>query len=436
MTIALSRSETPSRTRLAICIAAVAACLPYAALKIAWIAGSDIGTADADAADLMHDTATVIGNVVTLGLELGAVAIVAALTFVRRIPPLLVLGPIWVGTGLLAPVVIGLPTGLAAQAVAGGAPAPDDSGLHGWVFVLVYGGFIIQAPLLVGAFLLRAADQWPWVFRLHGPDVIRGATYPLQALMARVAVVVGMLIAIVYALWTIDANAFYGPNGFETVAQRTFLAVDGAFPIAGALGVLALVRRARPGSMRVPLGAAWIGSAASFSAAVLPLMDHESAFGSFVASVSGMLGVGLAITALLVLADARPPDQRVSTMRRILPTERSTVSGSTTSMSTVTPISFLILARRSAPTAVADSRTDSARRSTSTVIESILPSRVSTHWKWGDSCSVRKINSSICVGNRLTPRRMIMSSVRPVIFSIRRIVRAVPGSSRVRSRVR
>jgi hypothetical protein len=31
---------------------------------------------------------------------------------------------------------------------------------------------------------------------------------------------------------------------------------------------------------------------------------------------------------------------------------------------------------------------------------------------------------------------IIMSSVRPVTFSIRRIVRAVPGSSRVRSRVR
>ena len=31
---------------------------------------------------------------------------------------------------------------------------------------------------------------------------------------------------------------------------------------------------------------------------------------------------------------------------------------------------------------------------------------------------------------------MIISSVRPVIYSIRRMVRAVPGSSRVRSRVR
>ena len=41
------------------------------------------------------------------------------------------------------------------------------------------------------------------------------------------------------------------------------------------------------------------------------------------------------------------------------------------------------------------------------------------------------------VGNTLTPRRMIMSSERPVTFSMRRIPgRAVPGNSRVRSRVR
>ena len=46
------------------------------------------------------------------------------------------------------------------------------------------------------------------------------------------------------------------------------------------------------------------------------------------------------------------------------------------------------------------------------------------------------MSSSIWVGNRLTPRRMIMSSVRPVTFCIRRMVRAVPGSRRVRSRVR
>ena len=62
-----------------------------------------------------------------------------------------------------------------------------------------------------------------------------------------------------------------------------------------------------------------------------------------------------------------------------------------------------------------------ARRSTRTVSSSSRPARLSTHWKCGDSAGVRRISSSIWVGNRFTPRRMIMSSVRPVIFSIRRI---------------
>jgi hypothetical protein len=57
--------------------------------------------------------------------------------------------------------------------------------------------------------------------------------------------------------------------------------------------------------------------------------------------------------------------------------------------------------------------------------------------KWPPHQSVASSASSIWVGNTLTPRRMIMSSERPVTFSMRRIPgRAVPGSSRVRSRVR
>ena len=44
--------------------------------------------------------------------------------------------------------------------------------------------------------------------------------------------------------------------------------------------------------------------------------------------------------------------------------------------------------------------------------------------------------SSICVGNRLTPRMISMSSVRPTILPMRRMQRAVGGSRRVRSRVR
>ena len=65
------------------------------------------------------------------------------------------------------------------------------------------------------------------------------------------------------------------------------------------------------------------------------------------------------------------------------------------------------------------------------------PGRVSTHWKYGVSPGSASTSSSTWVGKTLTPRTIIRSSVRPVTFAIRRIPgRAVPGSSRVRSRVR
>jgi len=44
--------------------------------------------------------------------------------------------------------------------------------------------------------------------------------------------------------------------------------------------------------------------------------------------------------------------------------------------------------------------------------------------------------ASICDGNTFTPRMINMSSLGPRIRSIRRMRRAVPGSKRVRSRVR
>lgn len=305
MTALVSAPTDPSRTRLAICAAALAACLPYALLKIAWIAGSDIGITDAESADVIHSTEYRIGNALTLGLELGAVAIVLALTFARRPPPLLVVGPIWIGTGLLAPFCVGLPIGLAAQAVAGGSPSPDDGGLHGWVFVLVYGGFIIQAPLLIAAFALHVRARWRWVSQLTADDVVPGPTYALQLLMARTGLVVATLIAMVQVLWAIDPETFAGPAAFDTVAQRTFLLVGGVFPLAGAIGTLALVRRNRTGSLFAPLAAAWTGSAAAFVSILLPTAD-TGRVETFVNGVSSLTGLGLAVTGLLVLIDARP----------------------------------------------------------------------------------------------------------------------------------
>ena len=71
-----------------------------------------------------------------------------------------------------------------------------------------------------------------------------------------------------------------------------------------------------------------------------------------------------------------------------------------------------------------------------TCTSSSLPSRVTTSWYWPESWPWRSTISSICVGNRFTPRMISMSSLRPTILPMRRMLRAVGGSSRVRSRVR
>ena len=50
------------------------------------------------------------------------------------------------------------------------------------------------------------------------------------------------------------------------------------------------------------------------------------------------------------------------------------------------------------------------------------------HGHLGDEIGVgRGCSSSIWVGNTLTPRTIIMSSERPVTFSMRRMLRAVPA---------
>ncbi len=132
----------------------------------------------------------------------------------------------------------------------------------------------------------------------------------------------------------------------------------------------------------------------------------------------------------------RQRHHRWSTIRRIFPAERSTVSGSVTSTRTVTPTEFLTRPARAFPCSPASAASASGRRSTRTVSSSVRPGRVSTHWKCGDRPGTRRMSSSICDGNRFTPRSTIMSSLRPDTRRSRRIGRAVPGSREVMSRVR
>lgn len=67
----------------------------------------------------------------------------------------------WVATGLLAPIVLGLPAGLLVQSLSGGSPIPQGQELSWWVFALVYGGFALLGASLAALFVRYARERWP-----------------------------------------------------------------------------------------------------------------------------------------------------------------------------------------------------------------------------------------------------------------------------------
>lgn len=202
-------------------LAVIAAALPYVGLKLLWLSGGSLGSATAAGAASLHDARHTGGNLVTLAMELVAVLLALALVDPRgrRLPAAVVLVPLWVGSGLLAPIALGLPFGLLAQGVSGGSPAPTDNGLQGWVYILVYGGFLVQAVALGSAFVLHARARWPVAFERR---VRRIAATTGQA---RSLALGGALAAGVYATaqlaWALTGSRLGAPAGFETLAQRS-----------------------------------------------------------------------------------------------------------------------------------------------------------------------------------------------------------------------
>ncbi len=118
----------------------IAACVPYLTIKIAWLSGSTIGWNDTSAA---QESALYVGNAITMGMDAVAVLVALAFTFRwgRRIPAWLVLTPIWVAVGLLAPIVLAVPLGSLLQVLFSAEPLTggDQAALQGWVFGAVYG---------------------------------------------------------------------------------------------------------------------------------------------------------------------------------------------------------------------------------------------------------------------------------------------------------
>lgn len=89
---------------------AIVSCFPYLSLKVAWVAGSHLGIPEGSSL-LEHRTAMAVAN--SLSVLLDGAVIVLALLLTRpwglRVPGWLLAFPMWVATGLLAPIMTGFP---------------------------------------------------------------------------------------------------------------------------------------------------------------------------------------------------------------------------------------------------------------------------------------------------------------------------------------
>ncbi|MFC5180997.1 hypothetical protein [Actinomadura harenae] len=257
------RHGSPGPLRLAIAYLTCAACAPYIVLKLIWLFGGNLGVNEAG---WMHTTKVEVANAITLTLDATAILIVLAFTFGwgLRLPSWLVVVPIWVGTGLLSPLALGVPVGAMVQFVSGeGSPTStaSASALDPWVFAVVYGGFVTQAIGLTIAFVFYARARWPEVFALTARDVPAGPADVMRRFLVWAAAVPLTFAAIVDLFW-----AFGGGGRAEdlSTAQQVFQFVNGAILLAGAAGAVALVQRRR-GRLLVPLVATWVGGGAGFS---------------------------------------------------------------------------------------------------------------------------------------------------------------------------
>ena len=206
---------------------AVAAAVPYVALKVMWLSGSTIGMTSSAGAHEMRGARFVTGNVVTVLMVMVALAFVIAVTRpgARRVPGWIVLVLGAGATGLLAPILVGLPTGVVIQLAVDGYVKPaDDTGLASWVFGVVYSGFGLLAvamAVLVAAYVL---DRWAHLM----------VTEPKPpSTLAALAGAVGLLpFGAAMVWWGVSGPGNTGPQGMDLPAQRTVLIVAGAISVA------------------------------------------------------------------------------------------------------------------------------------------------------------------------------------------------------------
>lgn len=254
--------------------AAIAFMFPYLALKIAWLSGNPIGFNDQA---LVGQPGMIAANALSFGMDFVAVGL--ALTFTHRwglrVPAGLVLFPMWVASGFLVPAVVVVPIAMIMRALAAD-PAPSTNAmLQPWVGRLVGASFAGQGAALIMAFVLYVRTRWADLLRGSPAVAARGATHPVQVILANVASLMAITAGGLHLLWAFGGTVGLSPRAIlERTAQWHLLNGSwGLLGLAGVAGILAMVhRRWRRAPFPLLLALTWIGAGSMFAWGLWTLM--------------------------------------------------------------------------------------------------------------------------------------------------------------------
>jgi hypothetical protein len=290
---------------------AAIAVTPYLLIKVVWTFGFFIPTEEMSGVDWR------VINAATAFLA--AVGILLALAFSRpwgeRLPTWLVALPVWVGTGLLVPMLLLAPVlGPAAMNRDQEAGSPDFWLYEQILVMLSLVGVGVGLPVALAGY---AKARWPEALGglLVCPEPV-GGTRQLQILLARMIAVGCVLLACVKIFWA--AGGTLGLNADELDRRdlwwHMLSASTALWALAGAWGILSLTAQRGTRRFLPPMAAAWVSSGMLFSYAVynlLTLTDMQKPspelpiVDGLARDTSAVLGVVMGMTLLLVLHDRR-----------------------------------------------------------------------------------------------------------------------------------
>jgi len=288
------------------------AIMPYLFIKIAWTFGLFMPT------EQMGDPSWRTANAITI--VLAAVGILVAFAFSMRwgekLPAWLVAFPVWVGTGLLIPMLLLAPVLSPAAIIRDQQAGAADVWIYEQIFVIVsLIGVGICLPFTLAGYTKM---RWPEVFT--GPiyiELLPGNSQKLQITLARLVSAGCILLGFIKVFWAAGGTIGINPAMLDNrdLWWHLLSLSTGVWAFVGSWGLWVLTTRRGSKSFFPPMAAAWISSGMLFSYNLFnrlsatrpdtqPALEYPLAH-ELTTELGSVLGVMMGMVILMVLHDRR-----------------------------------------------------------------------------------------------------------------------------------